>query len=1032
MSTYITESYSLKYYGETMNYRKQQSRVEIWQKGSVGSSYPRKIGDIRGLSLAINGNEDIDAPIVKTILNLSMADTWDEVQIESANATKHGVWEEFYTPDSTAYLVKLFTKEEGDTNWEHRWSGYITPDNWKETIGYRGDVGIVARDNLGHLQDFDFDLQGDSDGLVSAYDIIDGALAKIAFPMDVEIADEEDGARALLLEADAASGSHGLFDACLAVDNFKGESWEKVFKDVLDSLGLTIRFVDGNTVVVTFIRNLSLCGNIGAPVPQTIEFYGAGTRMLVPAYKDVKVETDFHYKQDVTFPAKVLGAYGSNENFHWLYYDERRQQNISGDAARTDVAQTGRGWFSLQKAFVNPASYFITARGGGAAIVDPETTALLIANATDPTVQQAEAGYTFGKVNTPAAVVSLNVTASFTLSGRYLLRSGILESYEWTAAYVVGLNAYWWNGSQWKNTQAVWTETTENKMDFSAPMNLRDMDEGGVLTIFIRNIKASTGFCIGVEGVKMECNDPSTSLKGDLVTVVNNSSYNVRAKRTPPYGFLSKQVVWNVIGNYPGVFWKIDAGGSIKPFPYQAVWSDGTENLAVPVQWAKQTLMFHHSTLQQIEGQVGVIQNGMWRFDRPSYYKGHNFLQQGGTWDLLSGHVTGVSLREYIDYATLWEGAATVAPTTAAFPQAGGGVSFLITCADDKEWDVTGLPDWLTASVLRGIGSGTVTLFAEVNDYGTRTRTIYIAGVPVNVSQAQRNFDLYAFPESIEKSADGGSEYITIQASNDTAWKVVVSDDVWLLVNGLDEWEGVGYNDAVSIYVQANETGSPRTGEIYIYDGEDNLIQTIPVAQGVEGGGGGQDLTLTISTNVSSPDIALTIEGEPVNYTPGMVIPNGLTVGVTVTKSGYLPVTDTFTMSTATSSRYYELLLANEATISQPAKISSSAQNVSFTISDPSNHGWIIDYDAYLGMYISGGGVTSGNATDHGNYIDGTGNAVVYLSVMANPNASERSIQNTSTYPFYFQDSTTHTKTSIHIDQLGAVLRRFLRRNDRV
>lgn len=232
MSTYITESYSLKYYGETMNYRKQQSRVEIWQKGSVGSSYPRKIGDIRGLSLAINGNEEIDAPIVKTILNLSMADTWDEVQIESANATKHGVWEEFYTPDSTAYLVKLFTKEEGDTNWEHRWSGYITPDNWKETIGYRGDVGIVARDNLGHLQDFDFDLQGDSDGLVSAYDIIDGALAKIAFPMDVEIADEEDGARALLLEADAASGSHGLFDACLAVDNFKGESWEKAFKDI--------------------------------------------------------------------------------------------------------------------------------------------------------------------------------------------------------------------------------------------------------------------------------------------------------------------------------------------------------------------------------------------------------------------------------------------------------------------------------------------------------------------------------------------------------------------------------------------------------------------------------------------------------------------------------------------------------------------------------------------------------------------------------------------------------------------------------
>lgn len=1015
MSTYITETYALKYYGECMNYRKQQSRVEIWQKGGVDSTYPRKIGDITGLSLAINGNEDIDAPIVKTILNLSMADTWDMPQIAAANAIKHGTWEEFYTPDSTAYLVKLLTKEDGDANWEHRWSGYITPDNWQETIGYRGQVGIVARDNLGHLQDFDFDLQGDADGLVSAYDIIDGALAKIAFPMNVEIGNEEEGERALLLEADAATGSHGLFDACLSVDNFKGESWEKAFKDVLDSLGLTIRFVDGNTVVVTFIRNLPLCGNLGAPVPQTIEFYGPGTRMLVPAYKDVKIQTDFDYQQDVTFPGKVFGAYGTNENFHWLYWDERRQQNISGDAARTDVGQTGHGWFSLAKAFVNPASYFITGRGGGGAVVDTETTALLIANATSEDVRMAETGYTFGKVNTPAAIVSLNVTASFTLSGRYLLRSGVLLSYEWTAAYVKGADAYWWNGSQWKNTQPVWTETTDNTIDFSAPMNLRDMPEGGVLTIFVRNIKASTGFCIGVDGVKMECNDPSTSLKSDLVTVVNNSAYNVRAKRTPAYGFLSKEVVWNVIGNYPNVFWKIGAGGSIKPFPYQAVWSDGTENLAVPVQWAKQTLMFHHSTLQQIEGEVGVIQNGMWRFDRPSYYKGHNFLQQGGTWDLLTGHVSGISLREYIDYATLWAGAATVAPNVAAFPQAGGSASFLITCADDKEWDVTGLPDWLTASVEHGTGSGTVTLFAGVNDYGSRTRTIYIAGVPIYVSQAQRNFDLYFEPEVIEATADGLGLYATVQASNDAAWKIVASDESWLLVNGLVEWEGTGYNDAVWLRVQVNETGAARTGAFYLYDGEDNLIQTIPVAQSVEGGGG-QDLTLTISTNVTSPDIALTIEGETAAYTPGMVIPDGLSVGVTITKSGYLPVSDTFTMSLATTSRYYELLLANEATVSQPAKISAAAQNVTFQVSDPSNHGWIIDYDAVLDTYITGGGVTSGNATDHGNYISGTGNAVVYLSVKANGNTSERDISNTN---FYFKDNITQTRTQIHIDQLG-------------
>ena len=220
MSNYITETYSLKYYGETMNYRGQRSRVEIWSKAPVDATYPRRIGDIRGLSLAINGNEDVAAPVVKTILNLSMADTWDEPQVAAADAVKHGVWDEFYTPDSTAYLVKLYTRSEGDDSWTHRWSGYITPDNWKEAINYRGDVGITARDNLGHLKDFTFDLSGDADGMVSVRDIITGALTRIAFPMDVILGDSPAGDRATLQAADTGTE---LFDALVRVATLEGD-----------------------------------------------------------------------------------------------------------------------------------------------------------------------------------------------------------------------------------------------------------------------------------------------------------------------------------------------------------------------------------------------------------------------------------------------------------------------------------------------------------------------------------------------------------------------------------------------------------------------------------------------------------------------------------------------------------------------------------------------------------------------------------------------------------------------------------------
>ena len=1017
MSNYITGTYALKYYGECCNYRKQRSRVEIWQKGSVDSSYPRKIGDITALSLAFNGNEDIDAPIVKTIINLTMADTWDEAQASVAYSTKHGAWEEFYTPDSTAYLVKLFTAEEGDVNWTHRWSGYITPDNWKETIGYRGGVGITARDNLGHLQDFEFDLQGDANGLVSVYDIIDGAFAKIAFPMDVVIGcDDISGDRVLLYDVNHPAGSKGIYDALLLVSNFKDDDWGSVLEDVLDSLGLTIRFVDHNTVVVTEIRNLPLCGHYYEQNPQTVEFYGQGTRMLVPAYKNVKVTTDYDYDREIELSAKVRGAYGASESFHWLYFDQRSQRTVTGDALRSPASGAGTGWYSAGKPFVNPASYFITQRGGGAAVVDPETTALLIANATDEAVKNDPAIYTVGRINTPAAIISLNVTASFVLSGRYLLRSGSLTSYEWAAMYSSEGVDYWWNGSQWKSTQT-WIETTENKMDFSAPMNLRDIPEGGFLTIFIRNVVATTGFCIGVSGVVLSCNEPATSLNADVVTVVNNETYNVRAERTPKYGSLSKAVVWNVPGNYPNVFWHYDANGLLEPFPYETVWSDGTENLGLPIQWAKQTLMFHHSTLQMIEGTVGVVDKGMWWFDRPLYYKGHKFLQRGGTLDLLTGHVFGVSLREYVDYATLWQGAASVAPVIVAFSQQGGIASLLVTCADDKEWYVTGLPSWLTADVEGGMGSGTVTLTAEVNDGGARTRTIYVAGVAIYISQAQRNFNLSAFPESIEKNADGGSEYITIEASTDTAWKVVVSDPDWMMVNGLDEWEDVGYDDAVLIFVQENETGADRTGEIYLYDDEDNLIQTIPVTQSGEGGSG-EDLTLTISANVDNPTIGLNIDGVVTTYAAGMPVASGATVTVTIAKPGYTTVSDTFTMSTATTSRYYALESSAEATITPVgASLAQAGGNVSYNISDPQNHGWVLDFDgpdAY--SKITGAGVTSGSASVDGAVIRGTGNAVVYLTVPANNNAHTRTIEDS---PFYFKDSTTQTRTSLYINQLG-------------
>ena len=179
---------------------------------------------------------------------------------------------------------------------------------------------------------------------------------------------------------------------------------------------------------------------------------------------------------------------------------------VRGSALRCEVGQSGLGWFSGGKAFVDPSRYRVTNPRGGGAAIDTKTTALLIANATDESVRQSEAGFAFGRVNTPAGTVSLEAETALALSGLFLLRAGTLESFEWSACYVVPESSavYWWNGSQWKAGSPLWSESTDGKMDFSAPMNLAEIPEWGQLSVFIRNIKATAGFCVAVSGMTMD------------------------------------------------------------------------------------------------------------------------------------------------------------------------------------------------------------------------------------------------------------------------------------------------------------------------------------------------------------------------------------------------------------------------------------------------------------------------------------------------------------------------------------------------
>jgi hypothetical protein len=104
------------------------------------------------------------------------------------------------------------------------------------------------------------------------------------------------------------------------------------------------------------------------------------------------------------------------------------------------------------------------------------------------------------------------------------------------------------------------------------------------------------------------------------------------------------------------------------------------------------------------------------------------------------------------------------------------------------------------------------------------------------------------------------------------------------------------------------------------------------------------------------------------------------------------------------------------ATISYPDEISSAAQAVRFTVSDPSNHGWWLYWNDAT-TFISGGAVISGDASKNGDVqIEGTGDAVLTLSVVANTSGYGRWI-GTNPYMIYFHDETASGYTSVSFYQ---------------
>ena len=717
----------MKYYKEFTNQQGETVRLEILQRGysSYGAQY--EIATLQALKLNIQGDQGaIDSPIVKTSLSFTMVDAADKANTYVDGVRKkYGQWEEFFTPDSTLYLVTLSVAGNPDATYDENrtiWSGYITPDSWHESLAYRGSVTIVARDNLGHLSDFDFDLSGDDWGLVSVGEIIEGAMTKINFPMGLYYQTSENDYRAALVAVDAdTSNDLTVVDLRVNVSAFEGSTWWDALESVLDSIGCVLRLTDYNAFNLMPLRHMPAMGWADED-PKTIapemEFYG-GSRMLDPAYREIVEKIDFGQTDKLEYQMADVPAptYGSVMNDSFVL--EFKNDNVINPYGGTE-SHSG----SVQ--YTAPAG-FASMSGGGTignlsylnGNIDP--TRYDLQDYTKETEGEGFRNYLFiaanlGTMSYSSGHVNITYDDSWNFqclarvkSAKFKLKldfaspagfddNGKLGAYPfklWKLKYRICYRSTFGGGTQRYWTGDNWVEASGNGYIIEKTFDPETEDvtsieeslipcdvvgEYGYMWIhivsmvyrtvtywwtynsgYVFNIQMSKGVYARLKSISLE-SELTKKMVSDTVTTVNNTSYNVRCSRNPRFGCLSQSVGFVYPSNYRNAFFYLDSNGNPQAAPYLWRWTDRSTQLGFPVQMALQILQYHAVPLEVLEGAAGMVSKvEKLTFDDWYGYKGVWHLILSGVYNLMTAKFDSVIFRAWTSFSNVSTRTAVVA-----------------------------------------------------------------------------------------------------------------------------------------------------------------------------------------------------------------------------------------------------------------------------------------------------------------------------------------------------------------------------------
>ena len=632
-------AYGLRYYKEIAHADGSVFRLEIHKKDSTVSAV--EIGAVvQGFSLEIQGQQgDVDTPIVKTSLSMTFVDAGD---VEDGR--KNGFWEEFYTPDALLWKVILKAKNATENTFRTMWGGYVTPDSFSEDLVYHGSVTIIARDNIGHMQDFPFDASGDADGLISLYNLVNSGWEKIESPMSLAW----DG-DCLYCEGVPA------YDTLMNVSAFEDKNWYEAIESVLASYGLVMRYIGDNVVQISSLRYMPYQGKERMDLLPRIEpkFIAGAQRELVPAVRRIEESVSYEFVDDYA-PLVQASDYSGDVVY---------VQMGAFTAPVWPLKNTARGYgwgnsVPSSAMYFNPAAYdvhevpFLPELGSFEReihdsmflLCDSNTAVAEYSRYVSPndchivlklgqTINlYGNNDYDLGIVNGPTKVFRIKYAVSVEDNGLtyYLNNEG---------AYVsdfVELEAY---------------DEGNDVREIQINVPLSDFGSVVILCLHITGIETQTAGLeetyIQMLGLSLGINDTKAYCQKNNVNTVYNAENNVILSRTPDFGPAFDRVTLPAfIKN--GIFYRY--GDAILPARAWA-WSGGTPQ-QMAVYNHLQLLCYYAKPNNQISGTI--VNADLTRARAIYEWHGKEHILVSGRYDFLTGFIVGAILREFIRYDDMW------------------------------------------------------------------------------------------------------------------------------------------------------------------------------------------------------------------------------------------------------------------------------------------------------------------------------------------------------------------------------------------